>query len=60
MSIKSRVPDDLSDEIAHKTFLDAVDRRQLRLGQINDLEDTAGLADVIEVINAILATHRTK
>ncbi len=60
MSVKSRVPDDLTDDGAHKAFLDAIDRRQLRLGQLDDLEDTADLAAVRAAINAILATHRTK
>ncbi len=60
MTVKSRVPDDLSDESTHKSFLDAIDRRQLRLGQLSDLEGTASLTDVINAINAILATHRTK
>jgi hypothetical protein len=57
---KSRVPPDLADETAHKNFLDAIDRRQLRLGQMEDLDSGAALSDVITAINAILATHRTK
>jgi hypothetical protein len=61
MSSKSRVPQDLTDEAAHKNFLDALDRRQLRLGQLSDV--TAGsvtLPELAALVNEILATHRTK
>jgi hypothetical protein len=57
---KSRVPSDLADETAHKNFLDAIDRRQLRLGQMEDVDGAATLSEVITALNAILATHRTK
>jgi hypothetical protein len=58
--MKSRVPSDLKDEDAQRNFLDAIDRRQLRLGQIEDLDGAATLAEVITAFNALLATHRTK
>lgn len=59
MSRQSRVPD-LNDSQAHVQFLDAVDRRQLTLAQLEDLDSGAALADVIAKVNAILQSHRTK
>lgn len=41
-------------------FLDGVDKRQQRLGELDDLEDTATTAEIIAKINAILQTHRTR
>jgi hypothetical protein len=60
MSSKSRLPIDTADTDAMRNFLDAIDRRQLRVGQMEDLDSGAALSDVITAINAILATHRTK
>jgi hypothetical protein len=57
---KSRVPPDLADETAFKNFLDAIDRRQLRAGQMDDVDSGATLAEVIAAFNALLQTHRTK
>ena len=59
MSRQSRVPD-ISDERAMLQFLDAVDRRQLTMSQLDDLDPAATLAEVITKLNAILATQRTK
>lgn len=59
MSKKTRVPD-LNDDDAHRTFLDSVDRRQLALSQLEDLDGAASTADIIAKLNAILASHRTK
>ena len=59
MSRQSRVPD-ISDERAMLQFLDAVDRRQLTMSQLTDLDPAATLAEVITKLNAILATQRTK
>lgn len=59
MSRKSRVPD-IQDKDAHLAFLDAVDRRQLALSQLEDVDTGATLAEVIDALNAILASHRTK
>jgi len=60
MSRKSRVPDDMKDDDAMRQFLDATDRRQVAMGQIDDLSGGATLADVIAKVNAILATQRTR
>jgi|CXWK01.1.fsa_nt_gi hypothetical protein len=56
----SRVPQDNSRPEADTQFLDSIDRRQLALGQITLLSDSATLADVIEKINAIITTHQTR
>jgi hypothetical protein len=50
----------MKDERAMLQFLDSVDRRQLTMSQLNDLDPGASLDDVIEKLNAILATHRTR
>ena len=60
MSDKTRLPDDLTDTNSMRPFLDAIDRRQLRLGQLEDLSDSATDADIIAKINAMLATQRTR
>jgi hypothetical protein len=60
MSVKSRVPDSLEDETSMRAFLDALDRRQLKLGELTNLSGTATLADVITAINAMLQTHRIR
>ena len=59
MSKKSRVPN-LDDADAHLAFLDAIDRRQLSVAQLTDAESTATLAEVITLVNQILAKHRTQ
>lgn len=59
MSKNSRVPD-LDDKEAHLYFLDGVDRRQLALSQITDVDSGATLGEVITALNLILASHRTK
>lgn len=56
----SRVPQDNSRPEADTQFFDSIDRRQLALGQITLLSDSATLADVIEKINAIITTHQTR
>lgn len=60
MSVKSRVPDvpDMDQNLAR--FLDAVDRRQLRAANLENLEGSATLADVISKLNALLETQRTR
>lgn len=59
MSAQSRVPNiELDAEL--RTFLDAVDRRQLRLGQVTPLAVTATLADVIAKINEMIVTQQTR
>jgi hypothetical protein len=57
---RSRVPllPDLDPE--HYAFLDTLDKRQQRLGELADLDGAALLADVITKINAMLQTHRTQ
>ena len=56
---RSRVPDTGLDP-AVTQFLDAIDKRQQRLGELDDLSDSASSADIIAKINAMLQTHRTR
>ncbi len=60
MTTKSRVPDIPGIDRAHLQFLDAIDRRQLTVSQLEDLDGGASSADIIAKLNAILAAHRTK
>lgn len=56
---RSRVPNiDVSD--AHYQFLDSVDKRQQRLGELPNLSGGASTADIVAKINAILESHRTR
>ncbi len=57
---RSRVPDIPDIDPAHYEFLDSVDKRQQRFGELPDLEPTATLAEVIAAYNAALQTHRTR
>lgn len=59
---RSRVPDvkAISDEPEHYAFLDTLDKRQQRFGELPDLDPSATLAEVIAAYNAALQTHRTK
>lgn len=61
-SKRSRVPDvDLiQKEPSLYQFLDAVDKRQQRLGEISDLGGSATTDDIINKINSMLQTQRTK
>ena len=56
---RSRVPDAGLDPSVSQ-FLDAIDRRQQRLGELDDLDGSASTADIIAKINAMLQTHRTR
>lgn len=59
---RSRVPDieTIKNEPEHYNFLDGIDKRQMRLGELPDLGPAATLAEVIAAYNAALQTHRTK
>lgn len=58
---RSRVPDlETPLESAHHEFLDGLDKRQLRLAELPNLDPSATLAQVIAAYNAALQTHRTK
>ena len=57
---RSRVPDIPAIDKAHYEFLDGLDKRQQRLGELDDLDGTAATADIIAKINAMLQTHRTR
>jgi hypothetical protein len=57
---RSRVPDSPAIDKAHYDFLDGLDKRQQRLGELEDLDGTAATADIIAKINAMLQTHRTR
>jgi hypothetical protein len=45
---------------AFTQFLDAMDRRQLKVSQLEDLSGSASTAEIIAKVNAILEAHRTK
>lgn len=57
---KSRVPSmpDAPREIVQ--FFDAIDRRQLAVSQLTDLDSGASTAEIVAKLNAILEAHRTK
>lgn len=59
-TVRSRLPNvpDLDQDLAQ--FLDAVDRRQLRMANVTNLDGAATLADVITKLNELLETHRTR
>lgn len=58
---RSRVPDLQAPlEPAHHEFLDGIDKRQQRLGELPDLDPATSLPDVIAAYNALLQTHRTR
>lgn len=57
---RSRVPDVEGADPALSQFFDSVDKRQQRLGEIEDLAPAATLADVIATVNAMLQTQRIK
>lgn len=57
---RSRVPDIPDIDAALSQFLDSVDKRQQRLGEIEDLAGGATLAEVITAVNAMLQTQRIK
>ncbi len=60
---RSRVPDvkALKDEPEHYAFLDTVDKRQQRLGELPDLDTaTATLPELVAAYNALLQTHRIR
>ncbi len=59
---RSRVPDieSLRAEPEHYNFLDTLDKRQQRVGELADLDLTATNAQIAAAINSILQAHRTK
>ena len=57
---RSRVPDIRAIDKALYEFLDGIDKRQQRLGELEDLDGSAATADIIAKINAMLQTHRTR
>jgi hypothetical protein len=60
MAKRSRVPDGLNLGDAHFAFLDAIDKRQQQLAAVEDLDIAATTAEIIEKINELLASHRTR
>ena len=57
---RSRVPDIPGIDEAHYKFLDAMDKRQQRMADIQDLDGGASSSDIITAINAILQSQRTR
>jgi hypothetical protein len=61
MTTRSRLPAMPADaDPAMTQFLDAIDRRQLTVSQLDDLDSAATLPEAVAKINQILAAHRTK
>jgi hypothetical protein len=58
-SKRSRVPDVELDP-AHYQFLDAVDKRQQQLAAVPALATTATTQEIIDAINAVIASHQTR
>lgn len=57
---RSRVPDIPGIDPEQYAFLDTVDKRQQRLGELVDLDPAATLTEVILKVNAMLETQRIK
>jgi hypothetical protein len=60
MTTRSRIPAMPDTDPALVQFLDAIDRRQLTVSQLEDLDPAATLVEAVAKINEILAAHRTK
>jgi hypothetical protein len=61
VTTRSRVPVMPPDTPpAFTQFLDAIDRRQLTVSQLEQLSGSASNADIIAKINAIIQAHQTK
>lgn len=60
MTIKSRVPDSLEDERSMRAFFDQLDRRQLKVGELEDLAASPTNAELATAFNALLAIFRTR
>lgn len=60
MTIKSRVPSDLSDERAMRAFHDRLDRNHIKVGEMADLATSPTTDEIAVAINAILAIFRSK
>lgn len=61
MTTRSRLPAMPADaDPSMVQFLDGMDRRQLSVSQLTDLDTAATLAEAVAKINEILAAHRTK
>jgi hypothetical protein len=58
--MKSRVPDDLNDERAVKTFLDTLDRKNVKLADLADLAASPTVEQISTKINAMLAIFRLR
>jgi hypothetical protein len=59
-TMRSRVPDIQQMDPAHYEFLDGVDKRQQRLAAVTALTNTATTQEIIDAVNAIIASHQTR
>lgn len=55
MTVRTRVPDDLDDNDSMRPFLDSIDRKLLKIGQLTPLGASPTAAEVGEVVNRIIA-----
>lgn len=60
MTVKSRVPDQLDDEQAVRTFLDALDRKAIKVGNLTDLAASPTTTELATAFNALLAIFRER
>lgn len=59
-TIKTRVPDKLDDERDMRSFLDQLDRKHIKVGQMTDLASSPTTAELATAFNAMLAIFRTR
>ncbi len=60
MAIQSRVPDDLDDNDAMTQFLDALDRKHIKVGNLTDLAASPTTTEIATAINSLLAIFRER
>ena len=60
-SKRSRVPDTQTplDDALYQ-FLDAVDKRQQQLAAVTALTSTSTTQEIIDAVNAVIASHQTR
>lgn len=58
--MKSRVPELKDADPSLINLLDAMDRRQLRVSEIEDVAASPTVEQLATALNAILAAHRTR
>lgn len=60
MTVKSRVPDDIQDQDAIRNFLDSLDRKAIKVGNLTDLAASPTTTELATAFNALLAIFRER